>query len=143
MTACNQDENKKCCANCGQPRDFLDRCIPFKEGKCEEGHSAWIPKHELDETIEVGDEIAYVYASSPVKGIVVQVVKTEDPDDEGYKVLCSNGCGQMIYKKPYNPVKTGVHYNEIAELFDALKSGKRPSPSTWADYVSTGEILNH
>lgn len=140
MGTCNKDDNTKYCANCGQPRDILDRCIPFMEGTCKEGHSAWISK-QLD--VEVGDEIAYVYAGSPVKGIVVQVVKTEDPDDEGYKVLCSNGCGQMIFKKPYKPTKTGVHYNQIAELFEALRSGKHPSPSTWEDYVSTGEILNH
>ena len=43
---CKQQQIEKKCNNCGQPRDYKDKCIPYKEGKCKEVHAAWIPKQD-------------------------------------------------------------------------------------------------
>lgn len=34
---------EKSCATCGQPRDYADQCILFKEGKCVERYEKWKP----------------------------------------------------------------------------------------------------
>lgn len=36
-------KEEKSCGTCGQPRNEMDQCIPFKEGKCVEMYEKWIP----------------------------------------------------------------------------------------------------
>lgn len=36
-------QTDKDCYNCGQPRDYKGRCIPYKEGNCNK-YSEWMPK---------------------------------------------------------------------------------------------------
>lgn len=74
-------------------------------------------RKEADEEIKVGDEIAYCFAGNKTRGVVLQVIKI---DEGGYKVLCKNGCGQIIYKTE-NPRKTGKHYQQIAEVLEQMK----------------------
>ena len=38
------EQSEKNCKNCGQPRDYKNRCIPFSEGKCIEAPTMWISK---------------------------------------------------------------------------------------------------
>lgn len=51
-------QTDKDCYNCGQPRDYKGRCIPYKEGNCNR-YSEWMPKQTDGEYItqSAGDEI--------------------------------------------------------------------------------------
>jgi hypothetical protein len=44
-----EKKQERYCYNCGQPRDCKNSCIPYKEGKCDKSHKAWIPKQEETE----------------------------------------------------------------------------------------------
>jgi hypothetical protein len=56
-----EKKQERYCYNCGQPRDYKNSCIPYKEGKCDKSHKAWIPKQDAPEmnvgSIAVWDEV--------------------------------------------------------------------------------------
>lgn len=69
------------------------------------------------EEIKVGDEIEYKLFNDTVKGVVLQ----DFNNGEGYKVLCSNGCGQIVYNIKENKIaKTGRHF-DIDEILKAMR----------------------
>lgn len=51
-----KQQTEKSCATCGQPKDYKDFCIPYKEGRCKIPHTAWIPKKENLQTSSVCNE---------------------------------------------------------------------------------------
>lgn len=76
-------------------------------------------KRKAEKEIKIGDEISYQYAGENTKGVVVQCIHI---DEGGYKVICKNGCGQIIYNKgTYHIKKTGRHFPQIAEVLEQMK----------------------
>ena len=74
-------------------------------------------KKKEEREIKVGDEIEYKLFNDTVKGVVLQ----DFNNGEGYKVLCSNGCGQIIYNMKENKItKTGKHY-DIEGILKAMR----------------------
>lgn len=69
---------------------------------------AYEEQKKAEEEIKVGDEIEYKLFGDTVKAVVIQVVEI---DDGGYKVLCENGCGQVLYKTEQPITKTGKHFD--------------------------------
>ena len=73
---------------------------------------------KAEEEIKVGDEIEYEYFGV-TKGVVIS--KYEEENRVGYKVLCANGCGQLIYANTAMPRKTGRHFPQIAEVLKQMQ----------------------
>lgn len=73
---------------------------------------------EADKEIKVGDEIEYECFGA-TKGVVIS--KYEEENRVGYKVLCANGCGQLIYANTAMPRKTGRHFPQIAEVLEQMQ----------------------
>jgi hypothetical protein len=114
-------QDEKNCSNCGQPRDYKNRCIPFCEGKCVEVPTAWIPK-QTDATdinvgsIKVGDEI---YSDETDMTAVVHHI-----DAWGrYQCFNSNGAQFILDKETYDKYwhKTYKYYPQIAEVLEQLR----------------------
>lgn len=74
-------------------------------------------KKKEEREIKVGDEIEYDLFNGTVKGLVLQ----DFNNGEGYKVLCSNGCCQIVYNIKENKIaKTGRHF-DIEGILKAMR----------------------
>lgn len=114
-------QGEKNCRNCGQPRDYKGRCIPFIEGKCIKVRTGWIPKQtddtDIDDgSIKVGDEI---YSDETDMTAVVHHI-----DAWGrYQCFNENGAQFVLDKETYDEYwhKTYKYYPQIAEVLKQLR----------------------
>lgn len=68
-----EKKQERYCYNCGQPRDYKNSCIPYKEGKCDKSHKAWIPKQE--ETEKNCDKCKHDNVASGIDGTCYECIK--------------------------------------------------------------------
>lgn len=82
-----KEQSEKCCATCGQPRDYKNSCIPYKEGKCDKSHKAWIPKQE--QTKKNCDNCKHNNVASGIDGTCYECVKgVQDNYEEKTEKSC-------------------------------------------------------
>lgn len=112
-------QDEKNCRNCGQPRDYKNRCIPFIEGKCIVSPTRWIPKQtdatDSDE-IKVGDEVSCPQIDS--KGIVIQTA------NKNTLLVLTNSMDGLLRTDESKVARTGRHFDAVTEILRQLRGDK-------------------
>lgn len=120
-----EKKQERYCYNCGQPRDYKNSCIPYKEGKCDKSHKAWIPKQEETEKKCENCKWMELDCNNPAicKDMVLYEPKEKDVKDDIYAyvrdVTPEESKSVNDYIKSISE-ETGVTFNEKEEQTTTL-----------------------